>query len=380
MCNNGEKSVFSETGAKENSTNHASGRRGPRTTCEYKLVHSEFGITPAIGVCGREARPHVHPQRFARGKEEEYRGKKHIDPHYISLSDDAKRQEGRYGKRRVQGVTGAGKDTVSSILAPRESFTTTERRCVKPLNRNTCTSVQIAEARALNIAENPSYREAAQKVLRHAGNSSIVREEERLARRIASVEYAKGSHERCANLKEKKNAMDLGKPGEAIQVHVPFALDDSAPRPDNLTEHRGAHYRNAESKPTPENPPRRSNGAGEHRGLRDNVLLSKNDYPDPPAVGVRVMPRVAVRPSSSQHESKDCFDEDMLRRSRARCHQSANQKMPDFIFGQPPPPKAPQKTLRGITEERWRAEEKRAAERHTGRAMTHQSHKPTALW
>ncbi|RNF19014.1 uncharacterized protein Tco025E_04261 [Trypanosoma conorhini] len=351
-------------------------RRGSRTSwCSRSL-----GSRRRRGWAGVRPGPTCIRGVFLRGKEEEYRGKKHIDPHHIGLSDETKREEGRYGKRRVQGFSGGCKDTVFSLLGGSDNGAPPEPNRVKPLSKHSSTSVQVAEARVLDIARNPSYAEAAREVLRHAGNPSIVREEERLSRRIAAVEYAKGSRARCAALQEQHKAVDLGTPGDKIQVQVPFALDQSAPRPDNVPEHRGVHYRNAESSPQPEKPARRCGGAAQHRGLRDHVQLSQNEYPDPPAVGVRTVPRISTRPSSSQQRSSACLDEEMLRRSRARCHQSASQRMPDFIFGRPPPPEAPHKTLRGITEERWKKEETRAAERRTGRAMTHQSHKVTALW
>ncbi|ESL10091.1 hypothetical protein TRSC58_02180 [Trypanosoma rangeli SC58] len=375
-----EKTVGGGKDAKTNGIGCAGSQGAPRTGHRDRLVQSEFGITPVAGEGGREARPHVHPQRFMRGREEEYRGKKHIDPHHIRVSDETKREEGRYGKRRVQGWSGGCKDTVFTLLGGGGDLTPPEPNRVRPLNVHTSTSMQVAEARLMEITKNPLYSEAAREVLRHAGNPVIAWEEERLSRRIAAVEYAKGSRARCAALQEHDKAVDLGTPGETIQMQVPFAFDKSAPRPDNIPEHRSVHYRNAESNPLPEKPTGRCGGADKHRRLRDNVLLSQNEYPDPPAVGVRVVPHISIRPGSSQQRSMACIDEEMLCRSKGRCHYSANQRMPDFIFGHPPPPETPHKTLRSITEERWKKEETRAAERRTGRAMTHQSHKVTSLW
>ncbi|ORC93250.1 uncharacterized protein TM35_000011270 [Trypanosoma theileri] len=337
-----------------------------------RLMHSECGITPAYGVEVRESRPHIHPQRFELGKEMQQRGKKHIDPQHMNLSDDAKREEGRYGKRHLQ----VGNNRTTTVEMGQQT-TAPVRRGEGPRSKTISTSMQLSEARLRQIAKDPRYNQAASELLQHRGDPSIVHEEERLSRRVASEKYAQGSSARCAELRDQKRSDDLGSPAVAIKTRVPFALDASTPRADNVTVHRSAYYRNAESKQQ-ERP--RSSGLHSHRQLQDHVELSKNEYPDPPAVGVRVTPRFGHRPATAQTRPATCLDEEALRRAKARCHQSSHSRMPDFIFGAPQPLEAPRPTLRGITEERWKAAEERTAQRRTGRAMAHQSHKRTALW
>ncbi|KAG8346334.1 hypothetical protein TRVL_02839 [Trypanosoma vivax] len=131
----------------------------------------------------------------------------------------------------------------------------------------------------------------------------------------------------------------LGQPSSAIQASSPFALDDS-----------------------PLQQPRRrmlgrSSIAAQH-GMQSRVDFSQNDYPDPPAVGVRVPPRPSMRSAQARPvQTSLCIDEETMRRAKARCPQRAQQQMPGFIFGGSLPP-----------------------ERRTGRTMYAQSHKPTALW
>ncbi|KEG15672.1 hypothetical protein DQ04_00011390 [Trypanosoma grayi] len=348
-----------------------------------QLMQTEYGITPESNAAARECRPHIHPQRYVRSKEAEYRGKKHIDPHHMNLSDEAKREEGRYGKRHISTVAqGRGQSDFSISAMGDNNGTAQNRPNSSPRSKTMNTSVQLAEARVRKLAEDPRYQQAAREVLQHAGSVSIVQEEERLLRRVAAEQYAAGSEARCAELRSYNRPVDLGQPGDAIQAHVPFALDESAPRPDNAQEHRTAHYRNVESKPERQQQQQRRRGGGydAQRHLRDNIVLSQNDYPDPPAVGVRVVPRVAPRPSSAQKESTECLGNEAALHSRARGAQRPKQGMPDFIFGAPPQLEPQRRTLRGDTEERWKAEEDRAAQRRTGRAMARQSHRPTALW
>lgn len=356
-------------------------RREPQRAGADCLVQSEHGITPGAGV-GADVvnRPHIHPQRYVRGTEIEYRGKKHIDPHHMDLSDDFKREQGRCGKKRVFNASTAKKDSVFNLLAPCKADESPVECGVRQTNKNINTSIQLARARLLEISQNPQYREAARELLRHPWDASIVQKEERLSRRVRAVEYAKGSGERCAKLQEHKKASDLGAPSETMQMRVPFAFDVSTPRPDNAPLSRGCHYRNVESQPAPVNFVSRSRGDALRRALHDNVVLSQNQYPDPPAVGVRATPRASLRRNVLQTQPKMSLEEETLRRSRARCHQSASSRMPDFIFGQPPPLETPRVTLRSATEERWKAEEDRVARRRTGRAMAHVGHQPTALW
>ncbi|KAH9598816.1 hypothetical protein LSM04_001915 [Trypanosoma melophagium] len=342
-----------------------------------RLMHSECGITPAYGVEVRESRPHIHPQRFEVGKEIQQRGKKHIDPHHVNLGDDAKREEGRYGKKHVQLGNGL---TTTATTAMRQQTKVPVRHSVEPRSKTISTSMQLSEARLRQIAKDPRYREAACELLQHRGDPSIVHEEERLSRRVASEKYAQGSKARCAELRNYKRKEELGSPATAIKKKVPFALDASTPRADNVTVHRSSYYRNAESQPQRVQERPCSSGPYARRHLEDHVELSRNEYPDPPAVGVRVTPRVRHRPATAQTRTATCLDEEALRRAKVRCHQSSNTRMPDFIFGRPQPLEAPRPTLRGITEERWKTAEERTAQRRTGRAMTHQSHKPTALW
>lgn len=344
-----------------------------------KLVQSEYGITPVSGVVESTHRPHIHPQRYVRGTETQYRGKKHIDPHHMSFSDDAKREAGRCGKRHCRGVPNA--ESVSEILFYNQRKKSPIEQVVKQPSKTISTSVQLSQARLLKIAQDPRYREAANAILRQPPDASIVQKEEHLSRRIASVEYAKGSVTRCAEMQKQQKALDLGAPSEALRSHTPFAFDGSTPRPDNVKLPCGSYYHNAESASVAVDAVPHVRGAAHAQGgPRDNVVLSQNDYPDPPPVGVRVSARVASRPNPSMMQTTKCLDDELMRHAKARCHQRVGQQMPDFIFGQPPPLHAPHATLRSATEKRWRAEDERLARRRTGKAMTHQSHKPTSLW
>lgn len=123
---------------------------------------------------------------------------------------------------------------------------------------------------------------------------------------------------------------------------APFALDTQDPTPQQRRTLLG-----------------RGGVEAMRRNRQDQMNLSCNEYPDPPPVGVRAPLRHVVRPGSAKHQeqSTTCIDEDTLRRAKARCPQSAQQRMPSFIFGEDP-----------------------QGPRRTGRAMHAQSYKPTSLW
>nr|CCC93469.1 conserved hypothetical protein [Trypanosoma congolense IL3000] len=104
---------------------------------------------------------------------------------------------------------------------------------------------------------------------------------------------------------------------------------------------------------------RRHPTEGMQRNMCDQINFTENDYPDPPPVGVRVPLRHEKRCRTilKPERVSTCFDDDCLRRARARCPQSAQQRMPSFIFG-----------------------EDAEVQRRTGRAIHAKSYKPTSLW
>jgi hypothetical protein len=110
-------------------------------------------------------------------------------------------------------------------------------------------------------------------------------------------------------------------------------------------------------------------------------------YPDPPAVGASVS-RAALHMGKHQHRvdarqsaaAGETIDEVVLRKAIARCPQSANMKMPDFLFGQPPIASERRVRLGERKEQQFKSQEATAHQKRTGKGYSTKKNASVGLW
>ncbi|KPA82010.1 hypothetical protein ABB37_03186 [Leptomonas pyrrhocoris] len=347
-------------------------------------------------------------------------GRRHLDPNFFTnLSDDAKREEGRYGRAHVASEQQQQADAYystkqSSVEQPPgeecnlylKSYYYTplskaDRASPPPKvpvsdvgNGAQSTSFKLAEGRLRRLkAEHPEYEAEVNKVLREEhGDYAIVRSQEKLSRKAAVAEYAKGSDARVKQIAattKYHGAPNLGSPTPSIERNVPYALDDSRSRQDTqLTSNshvRLFDQRNRRSAPV--EPPVKPRDRREHESPvpYDSADVSKEQYPSPPPIGVRqgiyAKPTMVHIDPRNREQCGEDVDTLNFKRARARSGASQSQESrPDFIFGTGPAPRQPRPTLAQRTESRWKAQERDAEERRTGKAFYPQAYPETSLW
>ncbi|KAG5491471.1 hypothetical protein JIQ42_01374 [Leishmania sp. Namibia] len=347
-------------------------------------------------------------------------GRRHLDPHHFtSLTDDAKRAEGRLGRahvasseqqKRADAYYATKQPTVAqppgaecNLYLTSYYYTPLSKRDSPspPIRQPTGfradaqnTSFQLSEARLRKIKrEHPLYEEEVERALQqHHGDYSIVSTEQKISRRVAVEEYAKDSDARVAHIEASTKyhgTPDLGSPASAIERSVPYALTEACPpRADtqlSCTSHvRMYPGRGRSSSPqvTPVKPCDRHLHDGP--APYDSVAVSGSAYPSPPVVGERC--NIYAKPTLVRVDERrhlNCMEDTdslAMKRARARSGASVSKERPDFIFGPGPPPQVHQPSLRHRTEARWKAQEHSAQERRTGRALCPQSYKSTSLW
>ncbi|KAL7696509.1 hypothetical protein N2W54_006893 [Lotmaria passim] len=348
------------------------------------------------------------------------RGRRHCDPHHFTnLSDDAKREEGRYGRAHVASVQQRRaaayyatkqpsvaqppgeecnlylKSYYYTPLSKADGTLPAPKAPVSDLRHNAqSTSFQLAEARLRRLKrEHPEYQAEVDRVLREQhGDYRIVETQEKLTRKAAVAEYAENSHARMQQIKaatKYHGSPNLGSPTPTIERSVPYALDDSLGRKDTqLTSTSHVRFfgeRNRSSSPT--ETPAKPCDRHLHEGPApyDSADLSKERYPSPPPFGVQQSfyekPTIVHIDARHYQECREDADSLALKRARARSGASQSQeRQPDFIFGAGPTLPQPRPTLAQRTEARWKAQERNTEERRTGKALYPQSYRTTSLW
>ncbi|KAG5493790.1 hypothetical protein JKF63_01622 [Porcisia hertigi] len=345
--------------------------------------------------------------------------RRHLDPNFTSLTDDAKRAEGRLGRAHVVSSEQQTREDVyyatgqATVVQPPgaecnlclKSYYYTplsERDRPSPQRRQRTgfradahtTSFQLSEARLRHIKqEHPEYEgEVTRALQQHHGNYSIVETEKKISRRVAVEGYAHGSDARVAQIEASTKyhgTPDLGSPTPAIERSVPYALGEACqPRADtqlSCASHVRLFPGRERSSPPPENPVKPYD-RHLHDGPApyDSVTVSGEAYPSPPEVGVRsniyTKPKLLHTDENRRRSCSEDLDSLALKRARARSGASASQERPHFIFGPEPAPQARPPSLRYRTEARWKAQERDTQERRTGRALYPQSYRATSLW
>jgi hypothetical protein len=347
-------------------------------------------------------------------------GRRHLDPHHFTnFSDEAKREEGRYGRAHVASeqqqraaayyatkqpsvAQPPGKECnlylKSYYYTPLSKADRTSQPPKAPIagfrSDAQNTSFQLAEARLRRLKrEHPEFQEEVDRVLREQhGDYGIVKTQEKLTRKAAVVEYAENSDARMKQIEANTKyhgTPNLGSPAPSIERNIPYALEDSRLRKDTQlvpTSHvRLYGERNRSSSPT--EAPVKPCDRHLHEGPvpYDSAELSKERYPSPPPVGVQqsiyAKPMIVHIDERRHRECGDDADTLALKRARAKSGTSqSRERHPDFIFGPGPALQQPRATLRQRTEARWKAQERNTEERRTGKALYPQSYTVTSLW
>ncbi|KPI86224.1 hypothetical protein ABL78_4697 [Leptomonas seymouri] len=391
------------------------------------LICGPTGLMPSTAHKGIAASGSVLHRRFGTGvragapsETERRQGRHHLDPHHFTnLSDEAKREEGRYGRAHVASerwqqaaayyatkqpsvVQPPGDDANLYLksyyytpLSKAESKAFQTKRPVSGSRPDAqSTSFQVAEARLRQLErEHPEYKEEVEKVLREQrGDYEIVKTQKKLARKAAVVDYAKSSDARLKQIEattKYHGAPDLGSPMPSIEQNVPYALDGSHCRKDTqLTSNSHVRlYGERNRCSSPASPPVKACDRSLRKGPApyDSVDISQEHYPSPPPVGVRqgIYAKPMMVHINERHHGQCGEDADTLALKRARAKSGASQSQerhPDFIFGPGPTLSPPRPTLAQRTEARWKSQEHRTEERRVGKALYPQSHKLTSLW
>lgn len=346
--------------------------------------------------------------------------RRHLDPHrFTNLTDDAKRAEGRYGRAHVVETEQRQREaeyyathqpTVAPLpgadanlfltsynytpLSREDQLPSAQQSRHRATQNSTSTSFQIAEARLRRIQrDHPEYKDLVNSVIdSERGSYSIVPAENKVSRQVAVEEYAKGSGQRMAKIEEETKYHGppcLGSTTPAIENTVPFALDDSRPRDDTVsaptTGMRMYPQRNRTSAPEDAAIKRCRRPLFDGPVPYDTSVASGDAYPPPPKVGVRqgLHERPTLVHIDERRRRLCSEDQDSLAMKRARGRGMAGRyhDQSHFTIGEAPSPaKDTPQSLRQRTESHWKAKERAAAERRTGRAMLPQSYTSTALW
>ena len=295
------------------------------------LAFTNAGVMPRDTHRGVDA---THPgRRHVSGPESgeaHGTGKRHIYMVHEEPHDLIKRRLGKFGLKKVKVVTVETAPELRSIGHGGDGMQPAQR----PFNCN-----ESCENRAkrfvTDVAAGRQDLEAAARKAVSLGGTDLLQLEAKLRRAQRSDERAS-----LASTERRDRPTSLGEPS-AFAPPAPFAITSTPPPPHRPTKKHVDPPKHSEFVHSS----KRVVAHLEHRDTPFDTCLDNQRYPEPPSCGTVCPPppgKKHVDPASLTTIASNKHDVDSINARKATFKLSARPKdapvMPDFVFGNPPPP------------------------------------------
>lgn len=358
------------------------------------LVASDHGLLPEAHHSGMEtnrpprrglAQPSNDLRYISGGinslaPQDQPRGRKHVEVTHEVVSEDAKRQQGRIGVRKVHTDVVA-----SSPLRPTTAPTVERKPGVERMRL--CTAEQQARRKLERIvAHHRELQPVIEQGIARGGN--ILVDLEKKIQKQLMMEASRENRSTKSPEAPRPRTADLG---NTKLVQAPFALDNlNQQTSDGIikpTSKRSIRTSNTESASESVFPARFSKkiDSTKHASAANgappfDTALQSAIYPDPPVVGVVHHVAQGKGHIEFSPQRKD-IDEELHKKAVARCHFSSHSR--DTPLMSAPPSTTTNvrpTTLRETMELKSKVAEEHNLHARKGKTVSEQKYRSTALW